>query len=387
MGRILIDITAAVRQGAGIGRYARELTRAILWVFPEHRYTLFYAGPVRFPPAWADAPHVRLRAAPLPEKGMVWLWHRLRLPLPLEALAGPADLVYSPDFLLPPTLPGRRTLLTVHDLSFEIMPETLPEPLVAYLRRNVPRAVRRATHILADSESTRRDLIRLWGVPPERISVLYSGVEPRFRPIEDPEEQARVRARYGLGPWPFLLTVGTVQPRKNYPRLIEAFVALVREGTFPEGHLVIVGEAGWKAEGTFEAIQRSGMADRIHWLGFVADEDLPALYSAATAFALVSRYEGFGLPALEAMACGTPVVVSRTSSLPEVVGEAGVQVDPESVEDIARGLRVALEDPERRAALRAAGLERARRFTWEAAARRWGEIVEALLREGSDGAA
>ncbi|HXF70973.1 MAG TPA: glycosyltransferase family 1 protein [Thermoflexus sp.] len=379
MARIVIDITAAVRQGAGIGRYARELTRAVLKAFPQHCYTLFYAGPVRFPPTWADAPHVRLRAAPLPERGMVWLWHRLRVPFPLETLTGPADLVYSPDFLLPPTLPGRRTLLTVHDLSFEIMPETLPEPLVAYLRRNVPRAVRRATHILADSESTRQDLIRLWGVSPERITVLYSGVDPRFRPIEDPGEHARVRARYGLGSWPFLLTVGTVQPRKNYPRLIEAFGALVREGVFPEGHLVIVGEEGWKAEGTFEAIRRSGMAERIHWLGFVADEDLPVLYSMAAAFVLVSRYEGFGLPALEAMACGTPVVVSRTSSLPEVVGEAGVQVDPESVEEIARGLRVVLTDPERRSALRAAGLERARQFTWEAAARRWGEIVEALL--------
>ncbi|MFN3929751.1 MAG: glycosyltransferase family 4 protein, partial [Thermoflexus sp.] len=323
--------------------------------------------------------HVRLRAAPLPERGMVWLWHRLRIPFPLEALTGPADLVYSPDFLLPPTLPGRRTLLTVHDLSFEIMPETLPEPLVAYLQRNVPRAVRRATHILADSESTRQDLIRLWGVPPERITVLYSGVDPRFRPIEDPEEHARVRARYGLGSWPFLLTVGTVQPRKNYPRLIEAFAALVREGVFPEGRLVIVGEEGWKAEGTFEAVRRSGVAERIHWLGFVADEDLPVLYSMAAAFVLVSRYEGFGLPALEAMACGAPVVVSRTSSLPEVVGDAGVQVDPESVEEIARGLRAVLTDSERRSALRAAGLERARRFTWEAAARRWGEVVEALL--------
>jgi len=310
---------------------------------------------------------------------MVWLWHRLRLPIPLEAFAGSADLIYSPDFLLPPTLPGRRTLLTVHERSFEIMPETLPEPLVAYLRRNVPRAVQRASHILADSESTRQDLVRLWGVPAERITVLYSGVEPRFHPVEDLEQQARVRARYGLGPWPFILTVGTVQPRKNYPRLIEAFATLVREGIFPEGHLVIVGEKGWKAEGTFEAIRRSGLAERIHWLGFVADEDLPVLYSAATAFAMVSRYEGFGLPALEAMACGTPVVVSRTSSLPEVVGEAGVQVDPESVEDIVRGLRIVLENPEQRAALRAAGLERARQFTWEVAARRWHEVAEQLL--------
>lgn len=379
MAHILIDVTAAVRQGAGIGRYARELTRAILQAFPEHRYTLFYAGPLRFPLLEAEVPGVRWRAAPLPEKGMVWLWHRLGLPLPLEAFTGPADLVYSPDFLLPPTLPGRRTLLTVHDLSFEIMPETLPEPLVAYLRRNVPRAVRRATHVLADSESTRQDLIRLWGVPEERVTVLYSGVEPRFQPIADPAAHARVRAWYGLGPWPFLLAVGTVQPRKNYPRLIEAFAAVVREGTFPEGHLVLVGEKGWKAEETFEAIRRSGMADRIHWLGFVADEDLPILYSMATAFAMVSRYEGFGLPALEAMACGTPVVVSRTSSLPEVVGEAGVQVDPESVMDIAQGLRAVLADPARREALRRAGLERARRFTWEAAARRWGEIVERLL--------
>ncbi|WP_322802662.1 glycosyltransferase, partial [Thermoflexus sp.] len=217
MARILIDITAAVRQGAGIGRYARELTRAILRMFPQHRYTLFYAGPARFPPIWAQGAQVCLRAAPLPERGMVWLWHRLSLPIPVELFAGPADLIYSPDFLLPPTLPGRPTLLTVHDLSFEIMPETLPEPLVAYLRRNVPRAVWRATHILADSESTRQDLIRLWGVPPERVTVLYSGIEPRFRPVEDPAQQARVRTRYGLGPWPFVLTVGTVQPRKNYP--------------------------------------------------------------------------------------------------------------------------------------------------------------------------
>lgn len=379
MAHIVIDVTAAVRQGAGIGRYARELTRAILQAFPEHRYTLFYAGPVRFPLPGVERVGVRCRAAPLPEKGMVWLWHRLRLPVPVEVFTGPADLIYSPDFLLPPALPGRPTLLTVHDLSFEIMPETLPEPLVAYLRRNVPRAVRRATHILADSESTRRDLICLWGVPEERVTVLYSGVEPRFRPILDPAAHARVRARYGLGPWPFLLTVGTVQPRKNYPRLIEAFAALVRGGVFPEGHLVIVGERGWKAEGTFEAIRRSGLADRIHWLGFVDDEDLPVLYSAATAFALVSRYEGFGLPALEAMACGTPVVVSRTSSLPEVVGEAGVLVDPESVEAIAAGLAVVLGDAERRERLRAAGLERARRFTWEAAARQWGAVVEALL--------
>jgi glycosyltransferase involved in cell wall biosynthesis len=380
MARIVIDVTAAVRQGAGIGRYARELTRAILQAFPEHHYTLFYAGPVRFPLTWAQAPGLRLRAAPLPEKGMVWLWHRLSLPIPLELFTGVADLIYSPDFLLPPTLPGRRTLLTVHDLSFEVMPETLPAPLVAYLRRNVPRAVRRATHILADSEATRQDLIRLWGVPAEKITVLYSGVEPRFRPVQDPALHARVRARYGLGPWPFILTVGTVQPRKNYPRLIEAFAALVREGIFPEGHLVIVGEKGWQAEGTLEAIRRSGMAERIHWLGFVDDADLPALYSAAAVFALVSRYEGFGLPALEAMACGTPVVASRVSSLPEVVGEAGVLVDPESVADIARGLRAALEDPERRAALREAGLERARRFTWEAAARQWHEIVLRLLK-------
>jgi len=301
---------------------------------------------------------------PLTDRHLAILWHRLQLPLPVESFTGPVDLFHSPDFTLPPAWRAR-TLVTVHDLSFLRYPEGADPRLRAYLMDAVPRSVRRADHVLADSQNTRDDLVALLGVPPEKITVVYPGVEPRFRPLDDPGVLSAVRERYRL-PERFILHVGTLEPRKNLVRLMEAYALLSEHGVATdEVSLVVAGGRGWLYEGIFQAVERLGLAGRVTFTGFVRDEDLPALYNLADLFVFPSVYEGFGLPPLEAMACGTPVVVSNTSSLPEVVGQAGLLVSPTDVGALAEAMARALRNGELRARLRARGLEQARRFTWQ----------------------
>jgi glycosyltransferase involved in cell wall biosynthesis len=209
----------------------------------------------------------------------------------------------------------------------------------------------------------------LLGAPPERVAVVPGGVEPSFRPIDDPAALRDVRRRYDLGEAPFILTVGVIEPRKNHRLLFEAYRLLRQQRDLPH-RLVVVGRKGWLWEEILEVAESSPYRDDIKLVGFVADEDMPALYSAATAFALPSLYEGFGLPPLEAMACGTPVVVSNTSSLPEVVGDAGLLVEPTDAAALAAALELLLLDEPLRADLRVRALARAATFTWPAAAAR-----------------
>jgi glycosyltransferase involved in cell wall biosynthesis len=295
----------------------------------------------------------------------------------VEAFIGSLDLFYSPDFVLPPVLRAR-TLLTVHDLSFVRYPQTADPRLYRYLNVVVPRSVERADHILADSQNTAHDLAELWGVPAGKVSVLYSGVESRFRPVTDGAELARVRGRYDL-PQSFIFTVGTLQPRKNYERLIRAFRQL---WTAPEGHshrLVVAGGNGWLYESIFDSVQELGLDQGVLFPGFVDDADLPALYTLADLFVFPSLYEGFGLPVLEAMACGTPVVCSDASSLPEVAGDAALLVDPLDVEGWTQAMGQALNDEELRRRLVARGLAQARRFTWERAAGELQRLCRSLV--------
>jgi len=364
---IAIDYTAAVQQRAGIGRYTRELVGALLRL-PEareagHRYTLFAAaGGQAVPADLPPSPAVRFRFLPISDEWAARLWHRARLPIPVEVFTGPVDLFYSPDFVLPPTRPGTRTLLTVHDLSFLRYPDHFVPKLVRYLERVVPASVARADRVLADSEATRADLIRLLGTPPEKVEVLYSGVDPRFRPEPESGERERLRARYGLDR-PYVLSVGTLQPRKNFVRLIRAFARLPDTGRV----LVIAGGRGWLYESVLEEAARH--PDRVRVLGFVEDADLPALYRGADLFVFPSFYEGFGLPVLEAMACGVPVVCSGVSSLPEVAGDAALLVNPEDEDGLMGAMRRALEDEGLRREMTARGRARAAEFTWERAAR------------------
>lgn len=372
---VAIDYTAALIQGGGIGRYARELIRALARLDNQTDYRLFVAGQRADDLSVPPGPNFSWRPARLSSEWFARLWHRARVPVPVERWTGPVGVVHAPDFTLPPTRRSTRTLLTVHDLSFVRAPETAAPRLRAYLGRVVPRSVARADHVLADSEATRQDLIELYGTPADKISVLYSGVNERFRPVADELVLKEVRRRYGIGEGPYILSVGTVQPRKNYGRLAEALHRLGR----PDIRLVIAGGRGWLEDALYTQIAALGLEERVKFTGFVADEDLPALYSGACVFAFPSLYEGFGLPPLEAMACGVPVVASNTSSVPEVVGDAALVVDPYDVGALAEALEHLLDSEALRSILTARGRERARQFSWAAAARKLHEHYAVLL--------
>jgi len=371
---VAIDYTAAVRQGAGIGRYTRNLIRALAELDTVNLYTLFVAGGWGEGDgdglgAWPD--NFRVRSIPLTDRVMRIFWQRIRVPLPIQLLTGSIDLFHSPDFVLPPL--GRTpALLTVHDLSFLRVPRYFVPGFRNYLERAVSRGVRRACHILADSESTRRDLIEFMQVSPEKVTVLYPGVEPRFRRVEDEAMLARVAQRYAL-PQRFILGLSTLQPRKNFEGLIDAYRQLVAGAhdtqEISDLHLVICGGYGWMYESMLERIKSYGLEERVHLPGYVHDEDLPALYSLAAVFAFPSWYEGFGLPVLEAMVCGTPVVAADNSSLPEVVGGGGLLIDAADTDQLARALGRVLTEPDLRARLIAAGHVQAAQFAWDQAAR------------------
>jgi glycosyltransferase involved in cell wall biosynthesis len=300
------------------------------------------------------------------------IWQRLRLPIPIQMITGPLDLFHSPDFVLP-HLGSTPAILTIHDLSFLRVPQFFVQGFREYLEAAVSRATRNATHILADSESTRSDLLELMDVEPKKVSVLYPGVEPRFRRIEDDQVLRAVRARYDL-PERFVLGLSTLQPRKNFDGLIHAFDQLLAARSDEPGiadlHLVICGGKGWMYEDTSALVERLGLRARIHFPGFVGDSDLPALYSLALVFAFPSWYEGFGIPVLEAMACGTPVVAADNSSLPEASGGAGLQVNAADTHALAEALGRIVIDDALRDRLMTAGAKHAARFPWDRSAAR-----------------
>lgn len=372
--RIAIDYTSALAQRGGIGRHTRELVAALAAQDTQNTYRLFVAGRRSRDAPPSPGPNFAWRTTPLSEQWLARIWHRAQLPIPIEQWTGAIDLLHAPDFVLPPTRAATRTILTIHDLSFVRSPETAPPRLVAYLNQVVPRSVQRADHVLAVSEATRQDVLALYDTPPEKVTVIHNGVDERFHQVDEAESLKNIRTRIGVGDAPFILAVGSVHPRKNYARLVEAFHRLNRPGL----RLVVVGDKGNPTAPVYERIATLGLAHRVTFTGFVGDDDLPALYSAASVLAFPSIYEGFGLPALEAMACGAPVVTSNTSSLPEIVGDAGLLVDPLDMDALADALARALDDEALRTELIKKGHHRAQQFTWEGAARQLRSVYAAL---------
>jgi glycosyltransferase involved in cell wall biosynthesis len=268
------------------------------------------------------------------------------------------------------------TVLTVHDLIFRRFPQYHKQLNYWYLNLAVPLYVRRADAIVAISECTRQDLIAAYGVSPGKVTVIYEAAATHFIP-PSADEVTGVRLRYDL-PERFLLTVGTIEPRKNLSRLLAAFEILVRQDLMDAW--VIVGRPGWLYDAFFAQLEASPSSEKVILPGFVPDEDLPALNAAATAAVLPSLYEGFGLPILEAMACGAPVVCSETSSLPELGGDAVRYFDPTDVEAMVATLTEVLSDEALRGEMRRRGLEQAARFSWERAARETRALYDRLMK-------
>ncbi len=361
-----IDFTSASRERAGIGRYARELIRALARLDHTNRYVLFVPRDAHAELLAFDWPaNFSIIRAPLTERYLAALWHRARVPLWIEMWIGAVDVFYSPDFLLPPTR-ARRTLVTVHDLSYVRVPECFPAPLLNYLNRAVPRSVAHADLVLADAASTQRDLVDVYHTPVAQTRVLYSGVDARF----NPNITAAARARIGAVTQgkPYLLSLGTIQPRKNYVRLIQAFAKIIRDPAITDLQLLICGGRGWMFDEVFRAVEACGLRDRVIFPDYMRDEDLPALYAGATLFVYPSLYEGFGLPVAEALACGAPVVSSHASSLPEVGGDAVLYFDPRDIVGMADTICRVLTDESLRNDLRAKGFAQAKKFSWAKAA-------------------
>lgn len=379
MQRIALDYTPAHEQRGGIGRYVRELTAALASIDAESDYRLFVAGADHSSLPAAPSANFSWRPTRATPRWLARLWHRARAPLPLEVFTGRIDLFHATDFVLPPTLPATQTLLTVHDLSFVRVPQAASPPLKAYLDAVVPRSVARAQHILADSQATKDDLVAHYGTSADKITVLYCGVDSQFQPVKDHDLLNACKRKYGLEGVAYLLSVGTIQPRKNYSRVIEAVAAARQQGH--DLHYAIAGGKGWLEDEMRQTIARLGAQQYVHLLGLADDADLPALYSGARALVMASLYEGFGLPVLEAFACGAPAISSNLSSLPEVAGEAALLVDPHDTAGIAAAIVALEKQPALRQRLVQAGYERAAGFTWQRSAQQLRSIYAALLQE------
>lgn len=354
---IAIDAHSVGTGLAGNETYAANLVEALAGVDGENRYTLYVTREEavrRFEGRW---PNFRVRRT-LPHTPLV----RIPLTLSRELRRRPVDLLHV-QYTAPPLAPCP-VVATVHDLSFEHLPETFKRRSWMQLRLTVRRTVRRAARVIAPSEFTRRDLVETYGLAPERVSVTPLAAPPAFRRVLDETEIARVRHIYGIT-GPYILAVGSIQPRKNLARLVEAYADLRRAGLSDKlPQLVLVGKQAWLYGETLRAVERERVGGRTIFTGYVSESDLPALYTGALCFAYPSYFEGFGLPVLEAMQCGAPVLAGDRTSLPEVVGDAGLLVDPFDTRAIAAALKRLIDDVELRAALSVKGLERASRFDW-----------------------
>lgn len=355
------DATPALRQTAGIGRYARELLIALARLDSQDSFRVIFdalGASVGLPPL-----NSRFQLYPIPasDRVMNLLWQRMRLPIPIEIRTGGLDVFHCPDFSLPPSRAA--SIVTIHDVAFEVVPQLSYPSLATYLHRIVPRAVARARAVIVPSNHTKEAVVRRFGADDDKVHVIPEGVCPQFRTDKGDNDEATIW-RLGVRS-PFLLSVGTLEPRKNYDRLLLAFAALRKSHDI---RLVVVGRRGWLHDSVFKTHADLGFEDSVLFLDKVGDSDLSALYRLAEVTVYASLYEGFGLPALEALASGSPLVCSGNTSLPEVVGDAALLFDPWDVADITRTIDVLLNDVSLRSRLRLAGAARASAFTWSRAA-------------------
>lgn len=370
--RIAIDATQVPANPAGAGVYAIELVRAMAQRDRHNGYALFARGD------WADTAvpgrrNWRIERVGARSRPARLAWEQARLPAALNRLG--IDVVHSTHHTLPLRPLRARRVVTVHDVTFFRIPERYPPVRRAYMQTLTRLSAKVADAIIVPSRSARDDVLRALPVSESKISVVYEAPGPQYVPVA--RETAAAIARRYAGDGPYVLSVGSREPGKNRPRLIAALRALRDEGL--DYRLLVVGQGAWRSDEDLAAVREQGMDGRVTFAGYVPAEHLPALYSGAVAFAFPSLHEGFGLPVLEAMSCGAPVLTSGVSATAEVSGGAALLVDPLSVASIRDGLRRLLNDAALRERLSAAGRARAATFTWARAADETHAVYERAL--------
>jgi glycosyltransferase involved in cell wall biosynthesis len=398
--RVCIDVSAAVHRRAGLGRYAQELVKGLVDLGRGEaslhesspinstamsgmpidqtdsrdasplQLTTFYhqRGEAHLDPPIDRLPRITTRLSVRPWRLATALTYFTGVGM--DRMFCDVAVFHATEHLLP-QLKKTRSVFTLHDLIFQFDPDSHKPLNIAFLKMLMPRFLKAADAIIAVSENSKRDAINLYGIPANKIHVIYEGVDPKFTPITDPARLSQVRSKYHL-PDRFILHVGTIEPRKNLPLLFEV-AAQTNE------HIVVAGKLGWLTDPILAKVKELGVEDRVTFTGFIDDDDLPALISAANVLAMPSKYEGFGLPILEALACGTPVVASNAASLPEVGGDAVLYAWHDDVRSWISLLTLALDDIELRGSLRERGLRQAAKFRWDTMARETADIYRKVI--------
>lgn len=366
--RIGIDATPITNR-SGTGYYTQKLIEFIGRADSENQYILFCPGDYKSHlehPGMFDYPNFRVVEVRARSQAARFVWKQLKLPRQIQRLG--IDLFHYPSFIasLRADVPS---VVTVHDLCFALFPETFSWLHRSYYNFIIPRSVTLCAAVIADSDSTKEDILKHLAAGNGSVNTIHLGVDPvRFYRVMDESQRGRMREKYDL-PEDFILYVGTLEPRKNIPRLIRAFAYGVASKGLPH-HLVIAGRKGWRFDEIFHEVRALDLSGRVHFPGYVETLELTVLYSMARALAYPSLYEGFGLPCLEAMSCGTPVIASDRSALPELVEDCALTVDPLSVDSISNALHKICSDDECHRSLSERGFKRASHFSWLTTARK-----------------
>jgi glycosyltransferase involved in cell wall biosynthesis len=368
-----MDYQPAVAQCAGIGRYTRVLASELAKIIDaDDKLKLFYcdfkrSADISLLPSRAEVKAFRM----LPGAIMQKMWHYLRFP-PFNTLAGDADIFHFTNFTTKPVTRGR-SVVSIHDMSFVRFPQFAEERNLRYLTKGIRYTVRDADAIITISEFSKSEIEELLPESRGKVFVTHLGISNDFQHSSQ-DDIAAVREELGL-PRPFIMTLGTVEPRKNLEFLVDVFESIAGEGI----DLVVAGAPGWKSEAIMERFKKTPFAEQLHYLRFVPDGKLAALYSAASIFVLPSHYEGFGFTPVEAMACGTPVITSNCGSIPEIVGDGAKVIESFDVAEWKSEILNLISDNEQREKMSKLGLKRAEKFRWDITARKTLEIYKKVL--------
>ena len=382
--RIGIDISTVLNHGQdiGAGRYITNLVKNLLKIDKKNIYILTgryvtdkYLEIINGIKSTCTDNKIEFKLYKTTQRNLD-IWNRLRFP-PIEFMGFKADLLHCPDYLIPPTL-NKIIILTIHDLAFIRFPQFNFDWFIKKYTKEVKRNARLAKIIVADSKSTKDDIIKFFKIDPAKVKVVYLASDSRFKKLANQEKDKKVLKKYGIDK-KYILSVGTIEPRKNYSTLIKAFNYIKHKNNDFNYRLVIVGRTGWKSESTYRERELSPYKDDILFIGRVSDKELVQIYNQAEIFVYPSLFEGFGLPPLEAMACGLPVIASDSSSLKEVVGNAGILIPPDDFKEISKQISYILKNEKIKKKLKEKSLKQAQKFSWEKTARETLKIYKEIM--------